>query len=205
MAQRAFLQQGPFLTPQECERVSAFILATEAQVKATGPDIYEGTGDDSLTGRYKTHNYLETELGELLIPRLHSFFRTIGFPGPSTTRRVVAVQCWANVFRRGEGIARHRHNDGTCVPYLSANLFISGPTDIGTTYEFEDGTRTVPNKVGEMSLFPDFVYHYVKVNPYDTPRISMAMDFHANTFVTPRYVNIDPATPLARPSDSTKR
>jgi hypothetical protein len=192
MTQKPFLSRGPFLSAQECEYVRKYILATEALVKASGPDIYEGTAEDSLTGRYKTHNYLNTELGELLIPRLRAFFREIGFPGASDTKRVVAVQCWANIFRKGEGIDRHRHNDGTCAPYLSANLFISGPTDVGTTYELEDGVHTIPNKVGELSVFSDFIYHGVNKNPYETPRITMAMDFHVNTFVAPRYFNVDP-------------
>lgn len=167
-------------------------METESRVKATGPDIYLGTADDSLTGRHKSHNYLYTELGELLIPKLQKIFRDEGFPGVDENKRVVAVQCWANIFRKGEGIASHCHNDGTCLPYLCANIFISGPAEIGTTYIHEGQHHTVPNEPGVISVFGDTTHHYVKANPHDEPRISMAMDFHVNNFVAPRYFNVDP-------------
>lgn len=186
------IYQDQFISPKECERFAQFIMETEDEVKATGPDIYLGTAPNSLTGRHKTHNYLYTELGEILTPRLQKVFRDQGYPSVDECKRVVAVQCWANIFRKGEGISSHCHNDGTCLPYLCANLFISGPADIGTTYICDGKEITLPNEPGVITVFSDRTYHYVKKNPYDTPRISMAMDFHVNNFVAPRYKNVDP-------------
>ena len=63
-----------FLTGEESETISSFILETENYVKSIGPDNYMGTSDDSLTGRYWCYNYLHDMPGEILIPKIKDIF-----------------------------------------------------------------------------------------------------------------------------------
>ena len=47
------LKRYDFLTQEECDTIVNKILSLEDAVKRLGPDIYSGTSNDSLTGRYK--------------------------------------------------------------------------------------------------------------------------------------------------------
>ena len=59
-----------FLSSQECDIISQYIIDNENMVKSIGPDIYSKTSDDSLTGRYSVFNYLYYPPGKILIPKL---------------------------------------------------------------------------------------------------------------------------------------
>jgi hypothetical protein len=87
-----------FLSQIECDTIVREILSLEDAVKRLGPDIYVGTSEDSLTGRYTVFNYLNIHsINTIICPKLKEIF------GPCV------VQCWANIFRQGEGIEEHRH------------------------------------------------------------------------------------------------
>ena len=154
-----------FLNSEEAKAISNFILENESRVKATGPDKYGGTNEDSLTGRYAWFNYLNEEPGKILIPKLRKLFGTC------------VVQCWANTFRKGEGIKPHSHQSPKKKQHLSclcANIFLSGPNP-GTVYP-KYGTL-IPN-IGSLVLFPNDCVHYVEPNETDEVRVSMAMDIY---------------------------
>ena len=44
---------------------------------------------------------------------------------------------------------------------------------------FQQEAFYVPNKVGYLTLFPDFIPHGVSPNRYETPRVSIAGDIYA--------------------------
>jgi hypothetical protein len=163
------LKKYDFLTPDECDEVVKIILSMEDSIKHIGPDIYSGTNNDSLTGRYYCFNFLKIEnIYSILVPKLKKIF------GSCT------VQCWANTFRRGEGIELHVHtSDINRCPQLvaSANIFLDGDPNIGTYY---DGIKDI-NKVGELSLFPPDMPHYVPKNQTNNIRISMALDIYVGS------------------------
>ena len=92
------LKRYDFLTQIECDTIVNEILSLESAVKRLGPDEYVGTSEDSLTGRYTVFNYLNIRsINTIICPKLKEIF------GPCV------VQCWANIFRQGEGINNHRH------------------------------------------------------------------------------------------------
>ena len=146
-----------FLSPDESSFIAQYVIDTEESVKNTGKDYYQGTGENSLTGRYMTHNYLSTPCGDILTPKLVEVFG-----------KGIIVQCWANIFRKGEGIKEHEHG----VNAISGNIFLKGDPNHGTYYENEK----VINKIGELTYFNSELRHHVKPNPDDEPRISMAID-----------------------------
>jgi hypothetical protein len=164
------LKRYDFLTQEECDTIVNKILSLEDTVKRLGPDIYPGTSEDSLTGRYKYFNFLNvSEINTILEPKLKEMF------GPCV------VQCWANILRQGEGIEVHRHalGDDPEPHGATANIFLYGDPTIGTCYIFPElGPLNVKydNKVGELSLFTPTLKHSVPKNTTGDMRISMAID-----------------------------
>jgi hypothetical protein len=155
-----------FLTQEECDTIVNKILSLENAVKRLGPDIYPGTSNDSLTGRYTVFNYLNVpEINTILEPKLKEIF------GPCV------VQCWANIFRQGEGIVEHKHieDKNICPTFMtSGNIFLYGDPTTGTYYE----DVKHDNKVGELSIFPSDMLHGVPKNTTGDIRISMAIDVY---------------------------
>ena len=149
-----------FLSEEECNTITQYIFDTEKEVKLLGEDLYLDTAPDSLTGRFAVHNYLYTEVcGQILIPKIKNLFGND-----------LLVQCWANIFRKGEGILPHNHGSN----FISGNIFLDGDESVGTFY----GVEKVTNKKGELTFFNSEMIHHVEKNPFDKPRVSMAMDIY---------------------------
>ena len=158
------------LSKCECEEIKKYILTNEERIKNLGPDVYPGTDDDSLTGRYPYFNYLNApEVGDILIPKLIRIFEEMNLRLP------ISVQCWANTFRLGQGIKYHRHGPPN-FSFLCGNIFIAGPTKPGTTYEIDGNLVDIENDSGTLTMFDSHVGHLVKPNNSDEIRISIAMD-----------------------------
>jgi len=162
------IKKYDFMTPDECDKVVEIILSMEDFIKELGPDIYPGTNNDSLTGRYYCFNFLSIKIiNSIIAPKLKEIF------GPCI------VQCWANIFRHGEGIDEHKHVHDTNKNQslvASGNIFLYGDPNIGTYYE---GVKH-NNKLGELSLFPPDMLHGVPKNETNDMRISMAIDVHTD-------------------------
>ena len=111
------------------------------------------------------------------------------------------VQCWANIFRQGEGIKAHKHSGPGRESFLklhtifemTGNLFLYGDLTTGTYYKFPelDPLRVkYDNKIGELTLFPPTLVHGVTKNTSGDMRISMAIDVrsgdenHLNTLIS---------------------
>ena len=148
-----------FITENEAEILKNYILENEDAVKAMGPDQYQGTKPDSLTGRWYLYNWLTSRVcNSILRPKL-----TKEFPN-------LYIRLWANVFRKGEGIIPHHHDEK---PRLSGNLYLGGGGQTATYYK---GYPRVENKIGTLTIFDSRIDHWVKPNKTDTPRVSMAFD-----------------------------
>lgn len=147
-----------FISDKEAQILGDYILANEKRVKSLGPDLYYGTADDSLTGRWQVYNWLTSQtVGSILLPKLTKLFPNLW------------IRMWANIFRKDEGIAKHIHGP---TKDQSGNIFIRGPEDTATHYI----TGAVKNKVGTLVTFDSDVPHWVEPNSSETPRISMAFD-----------------------------
>jgi hypothetical protein len=148
-----------FLSEDESKFISQYVIDTENEVKKTGRDFYLGTSKNSLTGRYMTHNYLYSPCGDILIPKIKNLFGD-----------EILVQCWANIFRKGEGIKEHEHG----INFVSGNIFLQGDPNHGTYYQ----NQKEINKVGQLTYFNSELRHHVEPNPTDNLRVTMAMDIH---------------------------
>ena len=164
------------LSKRECEDIKNIILSQENSIKRMGPDIYRDTAPDSLTGRYRFFNFfLDSKFRSIMRPKLFKVYEKLKLPKP------VIVQCWANTFRKGEGIGWHKHwgNDSRSGPdFHSANIFIDGDRSIGTSYRINGREKKFRNRYGQMSLFSPTIEHCVFPNNSNQTRISIAMDIH---------------------------
>ena len=153
-----------FITQEESKKISNFILKNENYIKSLGEDTYVGTSENSLTGRYEVYNYLHDMPGEILIPKIKNIFKKC------------VVQCWANTFRKNEGIESHTH--GGPPAFICGNLFLSGPT-YGTYYR----NKLIESEAGTLILFSNDHRHSVLPNPTDCVRVSMAFDIYTDPSV----------------------
>jgi len=153
-----------FLSPIECKRLSAFVLAEEQRVLSI-PNPY-GTTYEGLTAQHQVYNWLShPTLKVLNIPQ-----RLFDLPDFHGTNHI-AIQCWMNVLRQTERIGTHSHgseHDG----FYAINLFLSGNPSTGTHYEEKHSI----NEIGELHICSNSVEHSVPSHLFREPRISMAMD-----------------------------
>ena len=166
------IEKREFLTSKESDTITKIILSLEDDIKRIGPDMYWGTSDNSLTGRFYCFNLLHVDDGRtaagrriidhIIRPKLKEIFGSC------------VVGCWANTFRKGEGIQEHHHRDESSPKefYASLNIFLKGDPSIGTYYE----SVKHENKVGLITIFPTDMCHSVPPNPGPDIRVSMAMD-----------------------------
>jgi|ETNmetMinimDraft_18_1059904.scaffolds.fasta_scaffold05067_2 hypothetical protein len=162
-----------FLTEDECEQLSTFVLAEEEKVMAI-ENPYE-TDYVGLTKQHKVFNWLSYDtLKALNIPQ-----RLFELPDFEDTTHI-AIQCWMNVLRQTERIRMHshgtnffpNHEDGED-NFYACNVFLSGNTTTGTHYADIGYT---PNELGEIHICHNLLDHAVPSHLFREPRISMAMD-----------------------------
>jgi|TARA_E500000318_G_C3523540_1_gene197420 hypothetical protein len=170
---------------KELKLIADYVLENEKHIKSLGPSIYPGTAKDALTGRYMIFNFLNSPIGDILKYKIFKFLHKNNIHEPC------AIQCWANTFRKGEGIKQHRHQVKDHELFLCANIFIKGDPNLGTTYIIDGKHVNVKNKPGEIMLFNSRLEHYVDKNPKDSIRISIALDIHERTIFndTKRFYN----------------
>lgn len=170
-----FLYKKVILNESECKFIVNYILENENKIKNLGPDIYGGTGEDSLTGRYPYFNYLNVpEINLIIVPKLKKIFSKLQLEYP------IYIQCWANTYRYGDFIKPHKHSD--CGSFISANLFLQGDICPGTSYYFNnkvENEKIIKNKLGEFISFKSDLLHSVKPYNGKDVRITMAFDIHS--------------------------
>lgn len=153
-----------FLSPLECERLSAFVLVEEPRVMAI--DNPYGTTYEGLTAQHQVYNWLShPTLKALNIPQ-----RLFELPDFENTTHI-AIQCWMNVLRQTEKIPTHSHGEEQ-TPFYAINIFLSGNPTTGTYYK---GEHTI-NTQGEIHICSNNIEHKVPSQLFREPRISMAMD-----------------------------
>ena len=148
------------------------LILNESELKSINDFILENAVFGPMRSPIK--NFLDTDIGrDILIPKLQEVFSDSNIEYP------VSVQCWANVFRNGEGTTYHSHElDG--IDGYSGHIFVSGNNDIGTWYSLDKDGEYVKdvNVPGELVLFPMDTPHYVPKNMYEDYRVSIAMDIY---------------------------
>ena len=168
------MEKIQLLNEDECTKIKDFILNNEQKIKTLGPDIYPGTGEDSLTGRYSVYNYMYDLPGKIILPKFKKIFTENNLMFP------ISIQSWANTYRKNEGINIH-HHAGNFEKFICANLFIDGEEDIGTNFIINNEDINIKSKKGEIIFFDSLLDHYAKKNTSNSIRITMAFDIYLGT------------------------
>ena len=153
-----------FLSSEECKLIEKTLLEKEKDILdfPANTEYYTGT-----TARYEHYNFLN------YIPKINMVEKFFNLPIMQDEDECW-IQCWGNILHKSEEIPMHNHGQPNSIFY-AANIFISGPDDCFTFY---DDVGHVPNNIGELHLIDCHLFHGVKENINDQPRLSIACDIH---------------------------
>lgn len=163
-----------FLTKEESKEITEILFCEEETILKL-PNTQNNSYYSGLTQQFNVYNWLNNPaIKEYNIPK-----RIFNLP-EFTNKEFIIVQCWANILRYGQELGTHIHAESKDLyPHIpsnfyACNLFLSGPTHIGTTIE----NRHHENSVGELTILSAYTEHRVPVNSTHTPRVSLALDIY---------------------------
>ena len=187
-----YLSDKKIFSEDECKEWNDYLLEQEPilldKFRTTQGDGYTGLGEYSITSRFPNFNLLKFDFH--LVPKL----KTKIFDGIKTILSVsdntdwqetIYAKSWFNVMRKEESMKPHYHG-------YHKNTFygfhvIINATETFTSYfhpiKFQEEAYHTPNKIGKLTLFPNFIPHSVSSNRYETPRISIAGDIFPSTYL----------------------
>ena len=172
--------------------LSGFLLLKEKEVKKlpttviddTLSDGYTGLGSRSTTAKFQSYNILTWDHSEIKKLKSNIAKSVIDFNDEcgNKTPNVLWIQCWYNVLRFGQKIRPHHHS-------VSPDCYLSGHfnvqvNDTSTVYMSPINQLNDPqvidikNKVGDMTLFPSYIFHYTTPHYSFKPRITIAFDLN---------------------------
>ena len=170
--------------------LSELLLLKEKEVKKlpttvidnTLSDGYTGLGSRSTTAKFQSYNVLTWDHSEIKKLKSNIAKSVIDFNDEcgNKTPNVLWIQCWYNVLRFGQKIRPHHHS-------VSPDCYLSGHfnvqvNDTSTVYMSPINQLNDPqvidikNKVGDMTLFPSYIFHYTTPHYSFKPRITIAFD-----------------------------
>ena len=173
--------------------LSRFLLSKEKEVKKlptslgedeTSSDGYTGLGSRSTTAKFQSYNILTWDHPEIKKLKSNIAKSVIDFNDEcgNKTPNILWIRCWYNVLRFGQKITPHHHSvDPDC--YLSGHFNVQ-VNDTSTVYMSPINQLNDPevidikNKVGDMTLFPSYIFHYTTPHYSFKPRITIAFDLN---------------------------
>tara|TARA_B100000427_G_C15368447_1_gene533221 strand:+ start:139 stop:819 length:681 start_codon:yes stop_codon:yes gene_type:complete len=157
------------------------------KIKPSKGDGYTGLGKNSTTARhadYNIFNFGDEEINKLKSNILFLHSKLIGTIGSDEFNKYrcdgLYIQCWYNVMKKGERILPHLH-DTESVCYLGGHITVQCD-DTYTGYINPVNQISKPdiheskNKVGKLTLFPNYLPHFTNKHNGDKERITIAFD-----------------------------
>lgn len=176
-----------WMQSSKIDTIRQFMLDKEEYILSLDLNNDAGTGltKESITtrhGKYNLFDFVEEclELKELLEFLQISYLE---FVEADNTQPYfpLDIVCWFNIIRKGEKINIHRHGT-TESAYLSGNMHLDRYSSSGTHYTHFDMTKDLPNLKGGLTIFPNWVAHWVDTWKEDIPRVSLAFDLYINQY-----------------------
>ena len=159
-------------------------LSTSVRVDGASSDGYTGLGSKSTTAKFQSYNILTWDHLEIKKLKLNIAKSVIVYNNEcgNKTPDILWIQCWYNVLRFGQKIRPHQHS-------IYPNCYLSGHfnvqvNDTSTVYMSPINQLNDPevidikNKVGDMTLFPSYIFHYTTPHYSFKPRITIAFDLN---------------------------
>ena len=172
--------------------LSEFLLSKEKEVKrlptavidGKAVDGYTGLGTNSTTSKFNDYHLFKWSHPEIrklrsnIVKKLFEYNSECGVETPNQ----IYIMCWYNVLRFGQKINPHMHSTrSNC--YLSGHFNVQ-VNDTSTIYMSPINQLNDPevidikNKVGDMTLFPSYIFHRTTPHYSFKPRITIAFDLN---------------------------
>ena len=170
--------------------LSELLLLKEKEVKnlpttvidGAESDGYTGLGSKSTTAKFQSYNILTWDHPEIKKLKSNIAKSVIDYNNEcgNKTPDVLWIQCWYNVLRFSQKIRPHHHS-------ISPDCYLSGHFNVqvnntSTVYmspinQLNDPeVINIKNKVGDMTLFPSYIFHRTTPHYSLKPRITIAFD-----------------------------
>ena len=172
--------------------LSEFLLSKEKEVKrlpitvkdGKATDGYTGLGTNSTTSRFGHYHLFKWNHPEIKKLRSNIAKNVIDFNDEcgNKTPNKLWIQCWYNVLRFGQKIKPHNHSI-TPDSYLSGHFNVQ-VDDTSTVYmspinQLNDpDVIDIKNRVGDLTLFPSYIFHRTTPHYSLKPRITIAFDLN---------------------------
>ena len=188
-----YFTEKKIFSEEECKEWNTYLLEQELILLEKYKDIPlgdggTGLGSTSITSRFLHFNVLKFDfhLVEKLKTKIFDGIKTILFVSDNTTwHETLYAKSWFNVLRKGEGMNVHPHGYHRNTFYgfhLTINA-IETCTSYYHPIKYQTAVFHTPNRIGHLTLFPSYIPHGVSTNQYETPRISIAGDVNASTWL----------------------
>jgi hypothetical protein len=176
----------------ECESWFRYLLEQEPilldKFRVSAGNGGTGLSENSLTSRYPYFNVLKFNfhLVSKLKTLIFNGIKTIlSVSGNTNWQETLYANCWYNVLRQGESMQTHHHSYHKN-SFYGFHLTINAIETFTSYYhpiKFQEEAFHTPNKIGYLTLFPNFIPHSVSLNRYETPRISIAGDIFPSSWL----------------------
>ena len=188
-----YLTEKEIFSKEECESWYEYLQKQEFilldKFRTSSSDGQTGLGETSITSRFHTFNLLKFDFH--LVPELKKSI----YDGVQTLLNIIDntvwqetlySNAWFNVMRQGEDMKPHFHGYHEN-SFYSFHIVINAIQPSFTSYyhpvKFQNEAFNVPNKVGYLTMFPNFIPHSVSPNRYKVPRVSIAGDIVPSTWL----------------------
>ena len=172
--------------------LSKFLLSKEKEVKrlpirvidGKATDGYTGLGTNSTTSKFCHYHLFKWSHPEIIKLRSNiakKLFEYNSECGVETPNQIYII-CWYNVLRFGQKIKPHNHST-TPDSYLSGHFNVQ-VDDTSTVYmspinQLNDpDVIDIKNRVGDLTLFPSYIFHRTTPHYSLKPRITIAFDLN---------------------------
>ena len=186
-----FIEKKIF-SEEECKEWNDFLLEQEPilldKFRTGSGDALTGLPNTSITSRWTRFNLLKSDFH--LVPKLkteifNGIKTIISLYGKTSWQETLYGNGWFNVLRQGEGMTTHSHSYEKYTLY-GFHVTINAIETFTSYYHpinlpFQNPIFHSPNKIGCLTLFPDYIPHSVSPNRHKTPRISIAGDIYPST------------------------
>ena len=165
------------------DSIRNFLLTKEEYILSLDVNNDAGTGltTDSITTRHGKYNLFDfvSECPELndLFEFLQKSYIEFVLQDNTQPYYPLEIVCWFNILHKGERINIHRHGTKETA-YLSGNMHLDTYNSSGTHYSHFDMNCTLPNKKGGLTIFPNWVAHWVDTWQEEEPRVTLAFDLY---------------------------
>ena len=187
-----WFSEKKIFSSEECESWNKYLLRLEPVLLdkfiTTKGDGGTGLGESSITSRYAHFNVLKFDFD--LVPKLKESI----CDGICTLLRVsdntdwqdtLYSNSWFNVLRQSQSMDIHCHGYNKN-SFYGFHLTIRAKETFTSYFhpcKFQEEAFHVPNNIGILSLFPNYICHGVSPNKDETPRISIAGDIYPSTWL----------------------